>query len=135
MRFLVLILAVTTQLQAGEMNSSRAEVNYMINCQGCHSKDGSGVAEVPTMKGYLANFLKVPGGREFLVRVPGSANAPLNNVELAETLNWMLNTFSKGQLREDFLPYSADEVGKFRENALIDVISARTSLVKQIDQY
>ena len=80
----------------GVENANRAKVNYMLNCQGCHGPDGAGTADgsVPTMKNFLGNFLAVEGGREFLIRVPGSANAALTDGNLAEVLNWMLPRIS-----------------------------------------
>ena len=59
-------------LYAGEPpNTQRARVDYMLNCQGCHLPDGDGAGDVPRMKNFVGNFLKVPGGRAFLVQVPG----------------------------------------------------------------
>ena len=68
----------------------------MLYCQGCHLSDGAGSlkAEVPKMKDYVGNFLKVPEGREYLVRVPGSANAPIGDEKLANLLNWILLTIA-----------------------------------------
>lgn len=110
--------------------------NYMINCQGCHLADGSGKpGSVPSMKGELHKFLAVPGGREFLVQVPGSANAPLNDAELAELLNWMLDSLSAGkkdtEKGENFSPYTESEVKKLRAKVLVDVMKTREALVKQ----
>ncbi len=48
-----------------EINANRARFNYMLNCQGCHSADGSGIGDIPEMKNFVGNFLRVPGGREF----------------------------------------------------------------------
>ncbi|MBB6520949.1 c-type cytochrome [Pseudoteredinibacter isoporae] len=111
-------------------------INYMINCQGCHLADGSGKpGSVPSMKGELHKFLAVPGGREFLVQVPGSANAPLNDAELAELLNWMLESLSTDKNNngegESFSPYTELEVKKLRAKVLVDVMNTREALVKQ----
>lgn len=116
---------------AGVHNPARARINYMLNCQGCHGAAGAGTADgaVPTMQGHLANFLKVAGGREFLVRVPGSANAAMSDAHLAEVLNWMLFTMSAAQMPEKFLPYDAAEVGTLRAQPLQDVIGERDKLV------
>lgn len=56
-------------------------VNYQLQCEGCHLGDGTGSAanDTPKMKGFVGNFLKVDGGREFLVRVPGVSQSALNN--------------------------------------------------------
>ena len=120
----------------GVDNPARAKMNYMLNCQGCHGPQGAGSADgaVPTMQNYVGNFLSIEGGREFLVRVPGSANAALDNKALAELLNWMLPTLSPGQMPEIFSPYLPEEVGRLRAEPLRDVGGARAVLVAQIEQ-
>ena len=52
-----------------------AQVDYMLNCQGCHLPDGSGfpARQVPDLRNRMGSFLSVPGGREYLVQVPGTA--------------------------------------------------------------
>ena len=118
----------------GVDDANRAKINYMLNCQGCHGPDGDGTSDgsVPQMKNLVGNFLLAEGGREFLVQVPGSANAALNNDHLAEVLNWMLYTQSKKQLPKSFQPYSAREVGKLRANPIVDVIGTRAALLKKL---
>lgn len=122
-------LADSTQL-----SDQRSLKNYMLHCQGCHSPDGSGVdGNVPSMLGQAGNFLHVKGGREFLVQVPGSANAALDDHQLAELLNWMLTTFSPEEIPEGFVPYSTSEVRALRKNPLVEVEAARADLVKKIE--
>ena len=111
----------------------RARQNYMLNCQGCHLPDGSGLGAVPGLKDFLGNFLKVAGGREFIVQVPGAANSPLTDEELAEVMNWILHTFSQAQLPENFTPYTAEEVGNLRRDAIINIESQREKLIKRIN--
>jgi len=111
----------------------RARQDYMLNCQGCHQPDGTGTeGRVPNMKDFVGYYLRVPGGRDFLVRVPGAANSPLGDAELAAVMNWVLRTFSSGQLPEDFKPYSAEEVAALRDRPLLDVSSDRRSLIARI---
>lgn len=129
----VLALWAATALGGGlGVNAERARVNYMLNCQGCHLPDGGGVGDIPRMKGFVGNFLRVPGGREFVVRVPGSANAALDDASLAELLNWMLVEISAGELPEGFQPYTAKEVGRYRAQPLSDVNAVRTELIQKI---
>ena len=74
-----------------DINTQRAKMHYMLNCQGCHQADGRGLqGSVPDMRNFVGKFLDTPGGREFLVQVPGSANSPLSDAALAELLNWIL---------------------------------------------
>ena len=54
-------------------------LDYMLHCRGCHLADGTGSpGAVPSLTGLFGKFLWVPGGREYLVRVPGSAKSPLS---------------------------------------------------------
>ena len=109
--------------------------NYILNCQGCHLPDASGSPGlVPRIKDFVGYFLQVEGGREFIVQVPGSANAPINDQELADVLNWMLHEFSKKEIPQDFAPYSAEEVGRLRQKPLVDVNGSRARLIEKIQR-
>jgi len=116
-------------------DAERARLNYMLNCQGCHLPTGQGVpGSVPRISNYLGNFLRVPGGREFVVQVPGSANAAMDNAALAELLNWLLVTMSPNELPESWQPYTAQEVGVLRATPLREVAAVRARLVERIEQ-
>ena len=136
MRFgalLALALAAAAAVaDPASVNAERARINYMLNCQGCHLPDGGGVGDIPQMKNFVGNFLKVPGGRAFVVQVPGSANAALDDAALAELLNWMLLEISAAQLPDDFQPYTAAEVGQYRASPLSDVNAVRLPLIQKI---
>ena len=126
--------AEADQVMAGVENAARARVNYMLNCQGCHGPTGAGMADgtVPNINGYLARYLQAPGGREFLVQVPGSANAGITAAALAEVLNWMLATMDATHLPSDFVPYAADEVEALRSRPLREVAPIRASLLARL---
>ena len=129
---MMMFCAATVAADDGIVNAERARVHYMLNCQGCHLPDGDGIGDIPRMKGFVGNFLRVSGGREFLVQVPGAANAALDDAALAELLNWMLVEISAAQLPEDFEPYTGAEVGRYRAQPLSDVNAVRTELVQKI---
>jgi len=117
-----------------EFDAQRARLNYMLNCQGCHLPGGEGVeGAVPRMTGYVGNFLRVPGGREFLVQVPGAANAAIDDAALAELLNWVLVTMSPAELPRSWQPYSAEEVRMLRVTPLREVADVRAGLVRRIE--
>ena len=118
----------------GVDNPKRARVNYILNCQGCHGPDGAGSADgdVPRMKDFLGNFLSVKGGREFLIRVSGVANAPLTDASIAELLNWTLHTQSPDQIPTTFLPYSESDISEWRRRPLDDVAHTRQKLVARM---
>ena len=111
-----------------------AEADYMLNCQGCHLPDGSGfpARQVPDLRNQMGRFLKVPGGREFLVQVPGSAQSGLNDADLARLLNWMVVRFSSAQAPADFQPFTAAEVGPLRKQPLVNPTLIRTDLLQRI---
>lgn len=120
--------AVTLVRQADAGNT--AQVNYMLHCMGCHLEDGAGApGKVPALKDQMGKFLHVPGGRRYLVQVPGVAQAALPDQDLAAVLNWTLETFSSAQLPADFAPYSSAEVARYRRHKLIDVAGTRAALV------
>jgi hypothetical protein len=114
----------------------QVRADYMLACQGCHLDDGRGFPArgVPKLSGYLGNFLKVPGGRAFLVQVPGSAQSDLSDARLAALLNWMVRSFSPQQVPADFVEYEAAEVGRLRTHPLAAVAATRAELVRRIEQ-
>jgi mono/diheme cytochrome c family protein len=133
----VLALAGTAQLGASEAgwpgvaNPQRARIDYMLKCQGCHRADGAGnLASTPPLAGEVAKFLAVPGGREFLGRVPGVASADLDDARLAEVLNYTLYRFDAEHVPAEFKPYTAAEIANLRRTPLrIDRADARAQLV------
>lgn len=103
----------------------RAWQNYALNCQGCHRPDGAGSEKTaPPLAGVVATFIRVDGGREYLVQVPGVATSPVPDAELAELMNWMLWRFDGERMSSDFQPYTAAEVGLLRKAPLRTEASA-----------
>ncbi len=118
---------------AGSAHAESPRVLYMLHCQGCHLADGSGSpGAVPALNGQVARFLAVPGGREFLVRVPGSASAPMSDADLAAVLNWIVARFGPVAEAEAARPYAEDEVARLRREPLLDVAATRRALVEAI---
>lgn len=119
----VLAVAVGVRAAVPEMrgvsNPQQARIDYMLKCQGCHRPDGSGDDHSnPPMKNIVARFLGVPGGREFLGRVPGVSTVDLDDVRLANLLNWTLYTYDPAHMPADFRPYTAKEIGELRRHPL-----------------
>jgi hypothetical protein len=108
-------------------------VDYMLNCRGCHGPDGAGApGAAPSFRGQVAKFLSVPGGREYLIRVPGTAQSELDDVRTAALLTWLVQEFSPGEIPVDFTPYTAAEVGPARHTPLTDVWRTRGELLRAI---
>ena len=126
-------LAAAVVLAAGVAAAYTPDVDYALECQGCHRADGAGTpGTIPTLRGAVARFLTVDGGREYLARVPGVAQAPLDDVALAAVLNWMLARFDPAGVPAGFAPYTAAEVGRLRTRPLVDVATERTRLLHAV---
>ncbi len=125
-RLAVLALAAT----AGVASAS-PEVDYLLHCQGCHLPDGRGKpGAVPSLVDSVGRFASLPGGREFLVRVPGSAQSALDDASLAALLNWMVRRF--GPLPAEFQPFAAAEVARLRRPPLAEVAATRRALLEEL---
>ena len=99
----------------GVAHAQTPRLDYMLHCQGCHLEDGAGTeGKIPGLKDFVGKFLHVPGGREYLVQVPGVASSSLDDEALAEVLNWMLVNLSPNETPPDFEPYTAEEVAGLR---------------------
>jgi cytochrome c553 len=120
---------------AGVENPQRAWQNWTLNCQGCHRVDGTGSdTTAPSLAGTVAKFLWVPGGREYLVRVPGVAASPLSDADLAEVMNWMFWRFDQEHLPSTFKPFTAAEIGPLRARPLrLEAPSQRRDLLARAE--
>jgi hypothetical protein len=128
-------LAADTQ-PAGVDDPQRAWQHWTLNCQGCHRPDGTGsVGTAPSIAGTVARFLSVPGGREYLGRVPGVSTSPLSDADLSELMNWMLWRFDKEHLPPNFQPFTAAEIGLLRASPLrLEASQIRADLLKKADE-
>lgn len=115
-----------------KMNTDRAKFNYQMFCQGCHTPDGTGGKSVPKIKNYIGYFLQNQVAREYLVRVPGSANSSLNDEQLAEVLNWMIIELGGESVPKSVQYYTTNEVAKLRQQPLFEVVDYRAMLVKRL---
>jgi cytochrome c peroxidase len=115
--------ALACALVAPSASAFGPATNYALHCAGCHLEDGSGVpGKVPPLDAGLARFARTPAGRAYLARVPGVANAPLSDADLATLLVWTLRRFAAMELAD---PYTAAEIARLRAQPLVDVAAAR----------
>ena len=88
---------------------------------------------VPPLQGLMGVFLRSQRGREFMVQVPGSATSKLGDTQLAEVLNWCIENFSASSLiNGDYLPYTAEEVGRLRQSPLQEIDNTRAEVLAEI---
>lgn len=106
---------------------------YILHCMGCHGSSGQGVpGAVPPLRGFVGYFAYIPEGRAFLIQVPGVANAPLSDAELAVLTNWTLQTFSPRELPPSFVPFTAEEVATLRKQKITDITRTRNSIIEKL---
>lgn len=121
------------QLAAAQPDAERGRLHYVHHCTGCHKLDGSGLpaSGVPSMRGALGRFLRVPGGREFIVQVPGVMNTVLDDTQIADMMNWLLLHITPETVPAGTPPYTAQEVARLRSNRPLDVMGARQALARE----
>jgi cytochrome c553 len=129
---------VAVALALGVASAAQAyqpRVNYQLQCMGCHHADGAGEeGRVPSVRRTLVPFSALADGRDFVLRVPGVAQAPLSDAEIAALLNWMARNLSDVVLPPTFVDYTADEVGRARHRPLAAVRDARAALLARITE-
>jgi hypothetical protein len=123
-------------LLAGVLASAAAaqtpELDYMLQCRGCHLEDGSGApGAVPSLQG-VGRFLATSRGREYLIRVPGSAQSPLSDAALAKLLDWIVQRFDPETAAAGFAHFEAEEVARWRRPPLIEVEALRAALLEEL---
>jgi len=110
--------------------------NWQLQCVGCHLPNGEGSrrGDTPRMKDFIGNFLKVEGGREFLVRVPGAAQSALSDQQLADLLNWLLREdgMAGRSMPTQHLPYTSEEIAAIRRKTILNLPHTRTGLIEQM---
>jgi mono/diheme cytochrome c family protein len=110
---------------------------YRLHCSGCHGQDGTGskIGRIPPLAGILGHFATSPEGRLYLVRVPGVANAGLPDAETADVLNYVLQSWGRGDLTAPMEDFSADEVKHLRSIHLDDIAALRKKLAAELARH
>lgn len=128
MRILALAAALCI---AGTANADKdPHADYLLYCRGCHLHTGDAVpaANVPSLH-ELVPLIATQAGRDYLVRVPGVAQTPMTDEQVAEVLNWVLKNFNAETLPADFRPYTAEEVAAVRGKVLPNPLKAREEIL------
>lgn len=130
-----LIAAALALLVLAPLAAASPRTNYLLYCSGCHGTDGSSrPPNVPTLRSELGRLVAVPGGRDYLVRVPGASHSPLDDAQLAEVMNWVLGEFNADTLPAQFSPLTTEEVAHARRQVLMDPLKHRAEIYKPYDE-
>ncbi len=100
--------------------------DYVLHCAGCHKLNGSGSTVVPALD-EIGRLVALPGGREYIGRVPGVAQAPLDSERLAALLNWLIGEHG-GAAPQPL--YDEVEIETLRRQPLRDPVAARAALIE-----
>ena len=123
------LILLGTIAVAASATGEDPKIAYWLHCGGCHGLEGRGVPpDVPSLVDEPGRIEAVAGGREYLIRVPGVAQAPVSDSELAKVVNYMMFEFSTDTLAADFVPYTAHEVGRLRKLTLEDPLRLRAQI-------
>lgn len=114
------VVGLLLLLSAAAVSAREPAESYLLHCSACHGVDGRGVPGLSPDLRELRRLYAAEGGPEYLVRVPGVAQSPAGDAELAALLNWLLGSVEG--------PYSAAEVGALRRQPLRDPAAARPAL-------
>jgi mono/diheme cytochrome c family protein len=131
MRRAILVAALCAIASASMVRAEPPDKLYMLNCWGCHRPHGEGIPGTAPPLRDAADYLRVKGGREYLISVPGVSQSALDNADTAEVMNWIMKSFSPN-LPADFQPYTADEIAQARMHHLMDIKKARAELVAEM---
>jgi cytochrome c553 len=116
----------------GAAHASPAQ-DYMLYCMGCHGAEAQGVpGKIPPLAHALGRYMRTPGGRNYVLRVPGAANSALSDAQLTAVLNWLAQQFNSEDLTADVALFSVSEVGAVRHTPLASVLAARREVVRNL---
>jgi hypothetical protein len=119
-----LLLAGTAIGQGAERTPT---TNYVLKCIGCHLQDGSGLpsAGIPDFVDRVGVFTRLPEGRAYLLHVPGVIGSSLSDREIADLLNYVMETYAGASLPVPYEPFSAEEVAALRAAEIGNVVKYR----------
>lgn len=109
--------------------TGHVRATWVLHCSGCHGVDGRGAPDkyVPDLRG-VGHWLRVPGGRQFVISVPGVMASGLDDAQVAAVANWLLSTLAAASVPAGTAPYTAAEVAQARAQPLTDVAGTRERL-------
>lgn len=108
-----------------------ARQDYLLHCMGCHGEDGKGLgAQVPNLRTDLGRIAGLPGGRAYLLRVPGVSQSNLPSGQLAQVLNYAISEFGGAEVARRIPPFTAEEIERARANPLLEITASRAEVLR-----
>jgi hypothetical protein len=75
--------------------------------------------------------MRIPEGRDYVLRVPGAANSALPDARLAAVLNWLAASYGTPGAPQAS-PFTVDEVTGVRRTPLADVQARRREVIRAL---
>lgn len=120
-------------LQGARANSP--EVTYMLHCSGCHGLSGVGnpAGGIPPFPNEVGVFSHLAEGRRYVANVPGVMGSSLSAAEIAQVLNYVMDTWAGPSLAQDFVPFDAPEVAGYLRDPVADPVVLRRKVAKVLE--
>jgi mono/diheme cytochrome c family protein len=126
----VIVMASTaTDVRPADAFDALARHDYVLHCSGCHRADGAGAERVVPSFEMMGVFMAAEAGREYLIRVPGVAHAPVTDARLAALLNYVADELAGVSVPA---PFTEAEVARHRSEPLVDPLAARKTLLSRL---
>ncbi|MBU2979611.1 cytochrome c [Alteromonas sp. C1M14] len=124
---IALLLYLPSATSAG---LTKAQTDYILQCQGCHKASGTGMPpQTPDFHEYGNDFMHMQEGRQYWISVPGAANSPLTDGELANVLNYIATDIVEVK---NHTPFTANEVRAHRGKKMTNVYEVRRQLATKL---
>ncbi|PCD02088.1 cytochrome C [Sphingomonas spermidinifaciens] len=113
-----------------------ARSDYIEHCGGCHGVAGSSApARVPELRGRVGWFLCTTEGRDYLIRLPNVAHAPIDDPEaLAALVNYVVFRLGGESAPAGARAFDGAEVAVLRRSPIVraSLLRERARLVADI---
>ena len=102
---------------------------YTLHCAGCHLQNGASLPSkgIPDLR-QSGRYVGSAEGRRYLLQVPGVSQSTLDDATATALLNWTLERFSGHCLQQPFVPFTVQEMHKWRSAPASNAVSRRAAL-------
>ncbi|MBE0579558.1 hypothetical protein [Devosia sp.] len=129
----IVIVLLATGIASGAERTPKA--SFILKCAGCHLSDGTGMpgSGIPDFVGKVGVFAALPEGRAYLLHVPGVIGSSLSDAQIAEVLNYIMDTWAGASLPADYRPFEAAEVSALRQQNVGNAVKFRRIVVDKLE--
>ncbi|CAN7188089.1 cytochrome c [Devosia sp. LjRoot16] len=127
-------LALGLALVSPALAQQAGRSNFILRCAGCHATDGSGSEPggIPDFRNYVGAFAQTEDGRRYLMHVPGVVSASLTDKQIADVMNYVMETWGGTSLAADHRPFTGAEVTTLRAEPVGDVVAYRRKVAADL---